>query len=76
MTWGRYAITQIIHLQMWTSIIKEPDLVWSTQKVISEGAVFKLGPKGCMHVNQKLRWTLGTLQARAVRMKVLRWKEA
>ena len=47
MTWGRYSTTQIVHLQMCKSI-KEPVLVWSIQKVIPEGAIFKLGPNGYM----------------------------
>lgn len=55
------------------SVIKEPGLVWSIQEVIPKGATFKLGQKGCMYVNQKHRWKLGTLQAEVVRnLKCLR----
>lgn len=59
------------------SVIQEPDLGWRIKKIIPEGAIFKLGPKGCMYVSQKQRWTLGTLKAEAaVKMKVLRWEGA
>lgn len=32
------------------SVIKLPGLVWNIQKVIPEGAIFKLGPKRYIHV--------------------------
>lgn len=45
-------------------------MVWSIQKVIPEGAIFKLGPNGYMYVSQKPMWKLGALQAEgAIRMR-------